>query len=644
MMNKLLTELRRRNIFRVAGVYAVVGWILMQVVSVMTPALNLPDWVDSFFAIALIVGLPIALLLAWAFEMTPDGMKRTEAVAEGDGVSTKTGRTLDYVIVGALVLVGALVIWQGVRGPSFEARPDGLTPQDEAVKSADTSNPHPEVLGESQAMRDGNAEAINTPPPASIAVLAFADLSPGADQAYFSDGIAEEILNVLAHVDGLKVASRTSSFQFKGQEAIGIPVIARALNVRYVLEGSVRKSGDAIRITGQLIDAQTDTHLWSDTFDRTLTAKNVFAIQDEIAKAIVAALSENMGVGGVKMPEVSISADTQNLDAYALYLKAKARFVARGPKNVRQSIRLYEQAIQLDPKFARAWAGLAAAYAVATSWDIRDREYISLVETTAEKAIGLNPKLSLAYSALGYKAFSFKPLDYDRAFEMLDMAIKNDPKDATPVYWRSLANRRLGFFKRAKADLKKCLALDPLYSLCHRDRWLITIVEGDADTARRQIRQSLVDGVYTLSLPPEMLLFKDENYQTTLLFMLKLWVEFGLGQTGDWAIAPLYKVITDPSYDREKGLAALEARLAAQGFNPKENKTFYMGALFLFNPKDRRLEPTIFGYHWHPIMARPENRQNRRRIMEDIGLPEFWRKNGFPPQCRAVGTDDFECD
>ena len=292
-MGTLFTELKRRNIFRVAGVCAVVGWILMQVVAVMTPALNLPDWVDSFFAMALIIGFPVAVLLAWAFEMTPEGVKRTEHVKDADSITGQTGRRLDFAILGGLVVVGVLVV-----GNRFI--PQRVVAPDVTVQ----------------------AVAEETVEDTSIAVLPFADLSPSGDQEYFSDGIAEEILNVLVRVDNLKVASRTSAFGFKGQEALGIPTIAKRLNVRHVLEGSVRKSGEMLRITAQLIDASNDKHLWSQTYDRKLTTENIFAIQDEIANEIVKQLGIVMGGNGSGAPIVSVKADTKNLNAYELYLQA----------------------------------------------------------------------------------------------------------------------------------------------------------------------------------------------------------------------------------------------------------------------------------------------------------------------------------
>ena len=200
----------------------------------------------------------------------------------------------------------------------------------------------------------------------SIAVLPFADLSPGGDQEYFSDGIAEEILNVLVRIEDLKVASRTTSWGFKGQEALGIPFMAEKMNVRHVLEGSVRKSGDTVRITAQLIDADTDQHLWSETYDRTLTAESVFEVQDDIAKAIVEQLGIIMDTDAIAP---SHAADTKDINAYELYLEASQLFAER--RSLPRAIDLFEQAVATDPSFARAWAGLAATYSGRAGLGIR---------------------------------------------------------------------------------------------------------------------------------------------------------------------------------------------------------------------------------------------------------------------------------
>ncbi len=289
-MSNIFSELKRRNVFRVAGVYAVVGWVLAQISTTLEEALGLPAWFDALIVALLLLGLPVAIVFAWAFEMTPNGVVRTESVPEGESITADTGHKLDYAIVAGLILLIAMVVWQKTGSDAVVA---DSAPVDAVAQVADTK-----------------ADA------ASIAVLPFADLSPQGDQEYFSDGISEEILNVLVAVDGLEVTSRTSSFQFKGGE-LGIPAIAKLLNVRHVVEGSVRKSGETIRVTAQLIDAANDKHLWSQTYDRPLSVENIFSIQDEIAKAIVGALSQTLGVGSLE--PVRVSATTSNLSAYELY-------------------------------------------------------------------------------------------------------------------------------------------------------------------------------------------------------------------------------------------------------------------------------------------------------------------------------------
>ena len=233
----LFAELKRRNVFRVGIAYVIIAWLVLQVGEVLAPALRLPEWTNSALAFFLLLGFPVVLFFAWAFEVTPEGIKFERDVDRSNSITHVTAKKVDRVIIGVLVVAVALFAFDKfVLDPSRDA---------ELVQAAT------EAAGESE-------EPISDQ---SIAVLPFADLSPEGDQEYFSDGIAEEILNVLVRVDELSVASRTSSFGFKGQEALGIPAIADKLRVRHVLEGSVRKAGDNVRITAQLIDAETDQHL-----------------------------------------------------------------------------------------------------------------------------------------------------------------------------------------------------------------------------------------------------------------------------------------------------------------------------------------------------------------------------------------------
>ena len=236
-MTSILDELKRRNVVRVGFAYVVIGWIIMQVIDVVVEPLHLPEWTATLVLVLLLVGLPITLFFSWAFELTPDGVKTTEEADADHSVTASTGQKLNYLIIGALLLaVGFL----------FLDRQTALTPtSDEIAESTSRSSDAPSPVAAQSA---------------SIAVLPFADLSPTGDREYFADGLSEEILNVLVKIDELTVASRTSSFQFKGRD-IGVPEIASILHVAYVLEGSVRTSGGNIRVTGQLIEASSDRHI-----------------------------------------------------------------------------------------------------------------------------------------------------------------------------------------------------------------------------------------------------------------------------------------------------------------------------------------------------------------------------------------------
>ncbi len=289
-------ELKRRNVFRVAVAYAVVGWLLVEVASVLFPTFEAPAWVMKVFATVIILGFPLAMFFAWAYEITPEGLKKEKDIDRSQSITTRTGRKIDYMIIGLLSV--AVVFFASTHQWSGEG---------ESTDKTET--------GETAAVAEQ-----------SIAVLPFVNMSDDPANEYFSDGIAEELLNVLVRVEGLRVASRTSSFSFKGK-GISIPNIARELNVNHVLEGSVRKAGNTVRITAQLIDVRTDSHLWSATYDREL--EDIFAIQDEIAGHIVQALKIALGAGEQESM-AHVQKPTENLEAYELYLRGRYFWQRRG--------------------------------------------------------------------------------------------------------------------------------------------------------------------------------------------------------------------------------------------------------------------------------------------------------------------------
>jgi len=446
-LNNLLAELKRRNIFRVAGVYAVIGWLIMQVISVMTPALNLPDWVDSFFAILIIAGFPISILLAWAFELTPEGMKPTKSIARDDSITSKTARKLDYAILGGLALVGGLLAIQTFKPVSTSA-----------------------TVTASQATE------------ASIAVLPFVNLSSDPDQEYFSDGISEELLNLFAKIPNLHVTSRSSAFAFKGKD-INIPKVAAQLGVAHVLEGSVRKSGTKLRITAQLIEAESDKHLWSETYDRELD--DIFAVQDEISAAIVQALSGILGVEG-EVSKAPTATRTVNPEAYQAFLRGKAIGEQRTGPAKYEAIKEYERAIELDQNYAPAYAALAASWISlqkgdGSYGDLTLAEYEARAEPLLEKALALDPNLSETHSALG--RLRQEQGDFEEALKALQKAIELNPNNAHAYSDLAIYYQTSGEADKITDPLEKAYELDPLNTRSAGNLALLKIFRGELDDA-----------------------------------------------------------------------------------------------------------------------------------------------------------------
>lgn len=413
-------ELKRRNVFRVGAAYLVVGWLLVQVVTSIEEPLGLPGWFDTAIIVLLAIGFPIALLFAWAYELTPEGVKKTDAVEAGASITSITGRKLDFLIIGALVLALGYFIWES----RFAER---ATDGDQQI-----------------------AEAITDK---SIAVLPFEDLSPERDQEYFADGISEEILNVLARVDDLSVASRTSAFAFKGQN-LSIREIAAGLEVSHVLEGSVRKAGNRVRITAQLIAADSDRHLWSETYDRDLT--DIFAIQDEIAGAIAASLRVELGIDG----GATAVAGTENVSAYDLYLLARHHWNKRNDEGLTRAAELFEQAASLDPGFARAYSGMGLVYAVLPAYTAYDSGRARAQQKeAAEKALAIDPESAEALSVLG--SYYSSSGETKSALELFQRAIAASPDYPTAHHWYGLTLGNLGRFEDAIHELEIARDLEP---------------------------------------------------------------------------------------------------------------------------------------------------------------------------------------
>jgi adenylate cyclase len=390
-------ELRRRKVFRVAGVYLVAAWLVIQVADAVFEPMGLPAWSLRLVIVLAALGFPVACALAWAFDVTPGGIERTPAAPKTAGAGPPAGAPEPVRIARTVP-------------PAAAAEPSGAEPL--APELADAAPP----------------DARPAAPKASVAILAFADLSPARDHEYFCDGITEEIINALCCVRGLRVASRTSSFQFKGRAA-DVREIGRTLGVGAVLEGSVRRSGDRVRITAQLVSAADGYHLWSESFDRRL--EDVFAIQTEIAQQLVRTLRLSLSPQETRLLE---RGGTRNPEAYDLYLRGQALLREGSDTSLPQAAALFSRAIEADPQFAQAHAGLANALAYAGIWGLDvDAARMEQALAASRRAVELEPRLPEAYVAKGNLLFLRRRAE--EAFAAFEEAIRLNPASYEAHYF-----------------------------------------------------------------------------------------------------------------------------------------------------------------------------------------------------------------
>lgn len=437
-------ELKRRNVVRVGVAYLVSAWLLLQLADIVLENIAAPQWVMQAFMLALVIGLPVALIFAWAFELTPEGLKREHEVDRSQSITPQTGRKLDFIIIGVLAVVVVLL----------------LVDRFAASESDDVAEPvSSETAQETDQVEDKETTPTSSPTP-SIAVLPFVNMSSDPEQEFFSDGISEEILNALAKVKELKVAGRTSSFAFKGKDQ-DLRQIGLALGVAHILEGSVRKSGDTVRITAQLIQVDDGFHLWSETYDRQLT--NVFAIQDEIATAIL----EQMKAHLVGMDESSTIEVAQRTDpqVYENYLLAKQRIYERKRLSIEAAADLLDQAIAKDASYAPAYAQRAITALLLSEYnygETKQAEAESQAKLYIDKALKLDPEQAEAWAALGLY-HSTRPGEIQQSIKALEKALSINPNLIDASNWMQIAYGAIGDNARALQILEDMVLRDPLY-------------------------------------------------------------------------------------------------------------------------------------------------------------------------------------
>ena len=441
-MAGLIGELKRRNVFKVGAAYVVMAWLIAQGVDVFLDNFGAPDWVIKTILLLLVAGLPIALFFAWAFELTPEGLKKEKDVDRSQSITTETGRKLDFAIIGILLLALSWFAYDKFAEPSTNEVPGSSS-----------------VIPANAGIQSASGEAVApTAKEKSIAVLPFVNMSEDASNEYFSDGISEEILNALAKVNELQVSGRTSSFAFKGQNQ-DLRKIGEALGVSHILEGSVRKSGNKVRITAQLIQVDNGFHLWSESYDRELD--DVFAIQDEIANAILVQLKAHL-VG--EEPQQLVARRT-NSEAYDLYLLAKQRMYERSQLPLESAAELLDKAIAIDPEYAPAYAqrGIVSALLSENQYGaVPNPQAQSQLKHYADQALRLDPELAEGWAALGLY-YQDVPGAQQKSIEALSKAVEMNPGLIDAANWLNLAYLGAAQPAEAMAVLKAVVQRDPLY-------------------------------------------------------------------------------------------------------------------------------------------------------------------------------------
>ncbi len=599
----LFKELQRRNVFRVSIGYIVSSWLLIQVADIVLDTIAAPDWVMKTLMLLLALGFPFVAFFSWAYEVTPDGIKRESEVDRTQSTSHVTGRRLDRAIVAVLVIALAYFAYDKfVLSANREA----------ALVEATTQTVSEQAANKSPATESDQ----------SIAVLPFVNMSADVNNEYFSDGVSEEILNALAGVPELKVAARTSAFAFKGSNQ-SIAEIATKLGVSYVLEGSVRKVDDQVRITAQLIKADDGFHLWSQTYDRELT--NIFAIQDEIAGSIA------------KMLEVQLLGEQKNFtttkdlspENYEKFLKARFLMRRRNADAMKEAETLTRQVLTEAPDFPQGQVQLAE---ILTQADRQGRDEKEEIRALASSAIALDPDLPAAYMIKGDIAQDDK--DILGGIHYLQKAIELDPNEPRPHHWLGIAYAETGYLEKARQQLQIAVDLEPDHANANGYLGFVLTLQGDFERARfhagEQVRLGNMFGsprlVYIDILTGDLNKARRTAAETD-----------GIDTEARARLALLINAIEDPS---------ITSQYLEYIKQPGLDKWLVTQELFLLGlyAESMRLDengPSVlmsWADYWSEARALPEFEQ----ILKTRNIFPVWDALGPPPMCRKKGQS-YDC-
>jgi adenylate cyclase len=599
-------ELKRRRVGKVAIAYGAIAWAVTEATSVVLPALGVPDWSVTFVVVFLMVGFPVAMVLAWIFDVGPEGIERTEPLA-GEPKSTHMRLRIAYGAVVLLLMAGlGYLLYE--RG-----------------------------FGRAHAGQAHN----------SVAVLPFTNLSGDAARDYFSDGMSEELLNLLARVPGLQVASRTSSFAYKGRN-VDIREVGRELGVETVLEGSVRQSGDQVRITAQLIDAETGFHLWSETYDRRLA--DIFQVQDEIAAAIVDKLRIELAPQEQQMA-VRDKAPTQNVEAYELYLQGRAVWKRRGEENLLSAIDLYQKALSLDPGFARAHAALASAYVVLPGYtraEGDEEEFRPLAVASARQALSIDANIGEAHAVLAQiNAQRGNLLDAESGFFF---AISLEPNEPTPHHWYSLLLGQVGRVDAAVEQARRAQELDPTSPVIAANLANNYLMAGDDELAL-QFNQLAADlGISKMNFGVEAVVAMRRGQWAEARRLIV--TQDGLPDALRAQAGRYVDAMADPALVPEvvAGMRAVDPDVFPQMklIQPYMHLK-QLDVVYDLLSKALDEDPGSWFKSWDLSDAwSPEGKAFREdprfaELAERIGIVEYWKQYGFPDGCRAGENSPIVC-
>ncbi len=622
-----IAELRRRNVIRMAGLYLVGAWLIVQVAETLLPIFDTPGWVLKVLVVLLGLGFVPALVFSWVFELTPEGLKRDDEVPAGQSIAPQTARRMDRMIVFGLLAV--VMLFAADRFLPREEREKGSEPFSGIVESQDTKSPAPE--------NDSDPFSPPAASPKSIAVLPFVNMSDDKEQEYFSDGMTEELLNVLAKISQLEVVARTSVFQFKGKGG-DVREIGARLGVAHIVEGSVRREGEQVRITAQLVRVADGFHVWSESYDRKL--ESVFALQDEIARQIGEALSKTLDVGS----STPVRAPVDPL-AYDEYLKGRS--LLRQRSNLPRAIAHFQSAVAKAPEFAAGWTSLSLAHDVIYWYERTDRAAalaaLARAAAAAGRAAALEPDAAASAHALGNVArakFRYAEAErhYLRAMQ-LDPSYPDVREDYSELLYlvgrmadsaqasRELVSLDPYFPVGWMRLLSAAIALDSRVDVQESQRQLRAIAPGNFLGKRGVLDHALAYGradEARAALAELQLRYPSEGALAQLLLPWALREASRDSATANAALAKL--PVGEPAvyFVSRQDVAGYNDYLDNVGPIGQSN---YFGDVYRSKPMG------------HAMLRDP---RVKAKLVE-FGFVAYWREKGWPEGCRALGEADFEC-